>query len=154
MMSKNSNISFVEEGPDNVGGRTRSIAVDPNQPKTMFAGSVTGGLFVSYNKGNNWQRVQEFDDAMLNSSTGTGSISISSIAITKDSVLYVATGGEKFEGTVTGEGSGITQGDGLWFSNSLTAFNFQQVSYTNNKDILKVVADPIDNSTVYFVGDM
>ena len=154
MMSKNSNISFVEEGPDNVGGRTRSIAVDPNQPKTMFAGSVTGGLFVSYNKGNNWQRVQEFDDAMINSSTGTGSISISSIAITKDSVLYVATGGEEFEGTVTGEGSGITQGDGLWFSNSLTNFNFQQVSYTNNKDILKVVADPIDNSTVYFVGDM
>jgi hypothetical protein len=53
MVTKSSTFSFVEEGPDNVGGRTRAFAVDPNQPKTMFAGSVSGGLFVSYNKGNN-----------------------------------------------------------------------------------------------------
>ena len=45
MQSRSSNFSFVEEGPDNVGGRTRGIAIDPNNDNIMFAGSVSGGLF-------------------------------------------------------------------------------------------------------------
>ena len=72
MTAKSSNLSFVEEGPDNVGGRTRAIAIDPNNQNTMFAGSVTGGLFVSYNAGANWTRVQEFDEAVSSAATGVG----------------------------------------------------------------------------------
>ena len=78
MMTKTPTYSFVEEGPDNVGGRTRAIAVDPNQPMTMFAGSVTGGLFVSYNKGNNWQRPPSCNGANPRpTSRSGGSIEIS-----------------------------------------------------------------------------
>lgn len=40
-------INWLERGPSNVGGRTRSIIIDKNDVsgKTVFAGSVGGGLF-------------------------------------------------------------------------------------------------------------
>jgi len=38
---------WVERGPNDVGGRTRAIMFDPNDPthKTVFAGGVSGGLW-------------------------------------------------------------------------------------------------------------
>ncbi len=38
---------WVERGPDNVGGRTRAIMFDPNDPtnKKVWAGGATGGLW-------------------------------------------------------------------------------------------------------------
>ena len=41
--------SWVERGPDNVGGRTRAIMYDPNDAtnKRVFAGGVSGGLWVN-----------------------------------------------------------------------------------------------------------
>jgi len=42
---------FKEEGPNNIGGRSRSIMLDPNDPtkKKIWAGSVSGGLWVAQN---------------------------------------------------------------------------------------------------------
>jgi photosystem II stability/assembly factor-like uncharacterized protein len=41
-------IDWVERGPRNVGGRTRTMMFDPNDPagKRLWAGSVSGGLWV------------------------------------------------------------------------------------------------------------
>ena len=153
MLLKSSNFSFVEEGPDNVGGRTRGIAIHPDSNNVMFAGSVSGGLFVTRNYGTNWSRVQEFDDAMLNSAIGTGSLGISSIAITNDGVLYVATGGEQYEGSLTSEYSGNITGDGIWYSQSTYDFSFSQLTGTNNRDVLKVVAHPSENNSIFYVGE-
>ena len=152
MLAKSTVLSFVEEGPDNIGGRTRGLAVDPDDDNVMFAGSVSGGLFVTRNKGTNWERVQEFDDAMQNSASGTGSLGVSSIAITKNGVLYVATGGSAYEGNFSYEGSANISGDGIWYSMSTTNFNFQQLSGTDNRDVLKVVADPAEDNKIYFTG--
>tara|TARA_B100001287_G_scaffold275587_1_gene283655 strand:+ start:24829 stop:27921 length:3093 start_codon:yes stop_codon:yes gene_type:complete len=152
MNFKSTAFSFVEEGPDNIGGRTRAIAIHPEHDNIMFAGSVSGGLFKSVNAGNNWVRVEEFDDAMINSATGTGSLGVSSIAITKDTVLYVATGGSQFEGSLDSEFSANITGDGLWYSESLTNLEFKQLSGTDNDDVHKVVADPNNSNSVYYVG--
>lgn len=40
-------MNWTERGPNNVGGRTRAILIDPNDPtkKTIWAGSVGGGLW-------------------------------------------------------------------------------------------------------------
>lgn len=45
------NITWIERGPNNVGGRTRTIMVDPNDitGKTIWAGSVAGGLWKTTN---------------------------------------------------------------------------------------------------------
>jgi photosystem II stability/assembly factor-like uncharacterized protein len=44
-------IDWVERGPKNVGGRTRSIVIDPNDPtgKKMWAAGVSGGLWFTNN---------------------------------------------------------------------------------------------------------
>ena len=152
MLLKSTDFSFTEEGPDNVGGRTRGVAIHPDSNNVMFAGSVSGGLFVTRNMGSNWSRVQEFDDAMLNSATGTGSLGISSIAITKDGKLFVATGGNQYEGSLLSEYSGNITGDGIWVSENTYNFSFSQLDGTNNRDVLKVVSHPIDDNTVYYVG--
>ena len=142
--AKTTAFSFVEEGPDNVGGRTRAISVHPTNDDYIIAGAVTGGLFKSTNGGNNWNRVQGWDNA-------TELLSISSTAITNNGTIYVATGGSAFEGNLSNENSGVQRGNGLWYSvdNGVT---FTQVPGTNNKDLTKVTADPSKSDVVYISG--
>ena len=44
-------IKWNERGPLDVGGRTRAIMIDPNDPsgQTIWAGSVSGGLWKTTN---------------------------------------------------------------------------------------------------------
>jgi uncharacterized protein (TIGR03437 family) len=41
-------------GPGNVGGRTRSIVINPVDPKIIYAGSVAGGVWKTTNAGASW----------------------------------------------------------------------------------------------------
>lgn len=50
-------LNWVNKGPDNVGGRTRAILVDRNNPNIVYAGSIAGGLFVSTDGTQNWTQV-------------------------------------------------------------------------------------------------
>ena len=75
-------VEWVEHGPDNVGGRTRSIIVDKTNSNIIWSGGVSGGLFKSVNAANNWSRVSNFP----------GNQFISSIAQDADGNVYVATG--------------------------------------------------------------
>ena len=95
MLAKSTSLSFVEEGPDNIK-EERGLAIHPDDDNVMFAGSVSE-VFVTRNKGTNWERVQ-VDDAMQNSANGTGSLGVSSITITPGGAQYVATGGSAYEG--------------------------------------------------------
>jgi hypothetical protein len=42
-------------GPGNVGGRIRSILVDPTNPNIVWLGAVTGGVWKSLDGGNSWR---------------------------------------------------------------------------------------------------
>lgn len=53
------NLVWDEMGPDNVGGRTRALLIDPTNPNRMYAGGVAGGLWVSNNAGGTWNKVSE-----------------------------------------------------------------------------------------------
>lgn len=58
-------VAWDERGPNNVGGRTRALLFDPNDPsgKRVFAGSVAGGLWVNQNPqlpGSSWQAIDDF----------------------------------------------------------------------------------------------
>ncbi len=143
-VAKTTSFTFVQEGPDNVGGRTRAIAIDPTNDNNIWAGGVTGGLFKSTNGANTWSRVQGWDDA-------TEVVSISSVAVTPNGTIYVATGGSAFEGGLAYENSGAQRGDGLWYSDDNGA-TFTQVSGTNNKDLTKVTPDMSQNDVVYITG--
>lgn len=53
--SKAQNINWAFKGPDNVGGRTRAIVIDRNNPDHLFTGGVAGGLYESFDGANTWQ---------------------------------------------------------------------------------------------------
>lgn len=72
--------SFV--GPSNEGGRTRAILVDKDNSERVFAGGVSGGLFISDNGGNNWTTDWDFSESLL----------ISSICQTTNGDIYLGTG--------------------------------------------------------------
>ena len=132
---------FQEEGPDNIGGRTRAIAIDPANINRIYAGAITGGLFVSNNKGNTWQRVQAFDDA-------ADRLCIASIAITQNGTIYIGTGATSYEGGIGSAGSGTSPGNGIYYSTN-GAQSFQQLSGTAGWDINKVEADMTKSNKVW-----
>src|SRR5205809_2725274 len=41
-------------GPANQAGRTRTLAFDPRNPNRMFAGGVSGGVWVTEDAGHHW----------------------------------------------------------------------------------------------------
>lgn len=79
---KRSVLKFTEMGPDNIGGRTRAIVVDRENPAKMWAGGVSGGVFYSLDGGSQWSH----DDAF------PGVPYISSMTQTPDGTVFVATG--------------------------------------------------------------
>src|SRR3954447_9706125 len=52
--------SWTWLGPGNVGGRIRSIVIDPLNANNMWVGSVSGGIWHSTNAGASWQPVNDF----------------------------------------------------------------------------------------------
>jgi hypothetical protein len=52
--------SWTWLGPGNIGGRVRSLVIDPTTPSTWFAGSVSGGIWRTTNSGDNWAPVDDF----------------------------------------------------------------------------------------------
>ena len=56
-LNKTSNLiglSWSEAGPNDVGGRTRALAIDVNNPNIIIVGSASGGIWKSTNKGATW----------------------------------------------------------------------------------------------------
>jgi len=92
--------SWVERGPTNVGGRTRAIMFDPNDPtrETVFAGGVSGGLWKNTaisNPGSTWTRVNISDN-----------LNVSCLAYDPNNtnIFYVGTGESYTAGDAGGNG--------------------------------------------------
>jgi hypothetical protein len=55
----NSLENIVEMGPTNVGGRTRSIAIDYGNPNHLLCAGISGGIWASYNNGASWEPIND-----------------------------------------------------------------------------------------------
>ena len=53
-MQLDRDLTWVNRGPYNKGGRTRALALDVLDPNHIIAGGVTGGAWNSYNAGASW----------------------------------------------------------------------------------------------------
>lgn len=96
--------SWIERGPTNIGGRTRAIMFDPNDPtkETVFAGGVSGGLWKNSNISNAnsvWVRVSIPENLAVTCITSDPN---------NPQIFYVGTG-ESYVG-------GDVNGDGVWKS--------------------------------------
>lgn len=52
--------NVTELGPSDVGGRTRAILIDRADSQHIIAGSVSGGIWQSYDNGHTWQSNDDF----------------------------------------------------------------------------------------------
>ena len=137
-------LQWQEMGPNNVGGRTRSICIHPSAPNTIWAGGVSGGLWRSEDGANTWFRMQGLSESLI----------ISSIAVTNSGNIYVATG-HSVENSGGGGGSGFI-GHGL-FKSSDGGASFSLVigpsapwsSGDPWSSINKIVADPTDANKLF-----
>lgn len=95
-------LAWEERGPDNFGGRTRAVCVDRTNEQHVYAGSVSGGLFETFDGGNNWQKVPDWDAFYY----------ISAIVQTNDGNVFVGTG----DGSPFSESFGVG-GKGVYYKN-------------------------------------
>lgn len=78
---------WEEIGPHNIGGRTKDVKFNPQNPNTIFAASASGGLWRSYTGGvgtSAWERIE----------TGYPVLGISSIEISPidSNTIFIGTG--------------------------------------------------------------
>jgi hypothetical protein len=103
-------LTWIERGPNNVGGRTRVFAVDVANANTLIAGAVAGGIWKSINDGASWQlRLQPHQihtTTCIAQDTRAG----------KTHIWYVGTG--EFRGSTTNNTrwGAFYRGDGIYKS--------------------------------------
>ncbi len=55
LKTNSSGFIWTEVGPNDVGGRTRALAIDINNSNTIIAGGVSGGIWKTIDNGESWQ---------------------------------------------------------------------------------------------------
>ncbi len=99
----NATFTWEEMGPDNIGGRTRAIIVDhTSDGSRIYAGGVSGGLFVSNDYAGTWQPVNDAAQTLI----------VSSMTQAPDGTIWFGTGSSFDYPSGTG-GSGFI-GSGLF----------------------------------------
>lgn len=137
-------------GPNNIGGRTISIAINPQNPNTIFAGSASGGLWKSYDQGSGriaWEYVN----------TGFPVLGVGAIAIVPDdsNKIFIGTGEvynyQKTSGGVTiretrgsyGIGILMTTDGGISWSKSL------DWDYNQGAGVQVIKINPLNHNSIY-----
>ncbi|MDE2955570.1 MAG: T9SS type A sorting domain-containing protein [Bacteroidota bacterium] len=136
-------LNWTEIGPGNVGGRTRALLLDPDDPtlNTIWAGSVSGGLWKSVDGGERW--LPQTDDLP--------NLAVSSLAMAESNpdIIYMGTG----EGMA---GAGGVAGDGI-FKSYDRGKTWTHLSFTSGTDEFKYVnrlaVDPEDPDVVVAATD-
>ena len=131
-------LPWTERGPGNVGGRTRGIIIDPDDPSknTWFAGSVSGGIWKTTNAGTTW----------INKTPNFPNLATVTIVMAASSHTTIYAG--------TGEGFGNTdavRGDGIWKSTDRGESWSQLASTSSNSDfsyVNRIVVDPSNADVV------
>ena len=108
-------------------GRMSCVAFDPIDSSKMYAGSPTGGFFVSDDAGVSWEA----------SSDGLTRLGVSSIVVhpTNTSIIYIGTGDRD---------AGDTQGYGVWRSaDSGVTWSSLNIGM-GNRTVNEIIMDPTD----------
>ena len=139
---------WVERGPNNVGGRTRALIFAPGSTIKVFAGSVSGGLWVNNDitsSTSSWTEVNGVP----------GNLAVSSITVdpNNSSIMYVGTGEIYTGGDVNGNGVYKSTDGGTNWINIYGAATSTNVS-DNITYIQDIIAwnNPTTNLTEVYFG--
>lgn len=120
------NISWIEAGPNNVGGRTRAFLIDKDNNSVLYAGGVGGGLWKSTTGGSSWVKVTPGN---------TDNLPVVSICQDNTGAIYIGTGEGVFTPTESGANASVNGapgflGSGIWKSTDAGA-TWNKLSSTN-----------------------
>ncbi|MFA5404347.1 MAG: T9SS type A sorting domain-containing protein [Ignavibacteria bacterium] len=142
--------SWISIGPNNIGGRSNSLAIHPIDTSIVFIGSASGGLWKSTTGGigaSAWTLVN----------TGYPSLAIGSIAIdsANPNVMYIGTG-ENYGYQYSNYGLDIRVTRGMYGIGILKTTNAGATwsksldwSYNNQRGVWDVVINPKNPNVVY-----
>ena len=138
--SKTLDLAWRFKGPDNVGGRTRGVAVDSKDTAHLIVGGVSGGLWESFDAAASWQPY-DLNFEIQN---------VSAITQSSDGTFYVATGAG-FDGSNNDKGTrsqflgtGLYKLTGNGTSELIIGPSSPNTYGVNWTTINEVVADPAD----------
>ena len=139
------NLNWQFKGPDNVGGRTRALIMDRNNPNHLYAGGVAGGVFESFDGAISWQPY-DTDFKVNNISCMTQAI---------DGSVFVGTGGH-FEGASTNSargyffvGTGIHKLAGNGTFEQIVAPSTRLSPFVDYATVGEIVADPLNANVLH-----
>lgn len=137
-------------GPKNFGGRTLSLAFNPQNPNTIWAGAASGGLWRSVSGANGAQAWQQIE-------TGFPILGVASIAVNPldSNEIYIGTG-EVYNDQNAGTGFAIrttrgSYGIGLLKStdNGVTWTKSIDWQYDDLKGVQEILINPLRPQTVF-----
>ncbi len=144
-------IEWEYMGPNNVGGRTRTLVIDKDDHQRLYTGGVAGGIWTSKNGGLSWQAYPGNEDL--------ASMSIACMTQTADGVLLVGTG-EFMAGFSYGIQSAYSAGNGIYRSTD-RGETFEVIPVTDLGDytapptsldwsfVISIAAHPTDPNLIY-----
>ena len=134
-LSKFNGMKFRNIGPAGMSGRVTAIDVNQKDPRIMFVGTASGGLWRSTDRGTSWKPV--FDKQRV--------MSIGSIAIDQHDpdIIWVGTG----EGDPR---NSVSSGYGLYRSLD-RGDTWKLMGLEKTRNIYRIIVSP-DNSNVVYVG--
>lgn len=129
-------LTWTFRGPDNVGGRTRCLVIDKDNPNIMYTGGVSGSVFKTTNKGASWYPLTLESD----------NFGIVSMTQDRDGNLYYGTGeiGLLLSNPNGTEGSGFN-GSGIYKSSDAGA-TWDRITISGTfGNILSLATHPTQN---------
>ena len=119
-------LNWIERGPSNVGGRTRTIVVDHKDGthKTWFAGAIGGGVWKTTDAGTSWM--------VLTDDLPNLAVTCLEMSLSNGDVLYAGTG-EGFGNVDAIEGNGImkTTDNGVTWSQLTSTVTDPHFAFVN-----------------------
>jgi photosystem II stability/assembly factor-like uncharacterized protein len=127
---------WEELGPGNIGGRTRALLIHPTDPRIMYAGAVSGGVWKTTDGGRTWVPL---DDLLPN-------LAVCALAMDprNPDVIYAGTGEGYFNvDAVRGAGIFMTTDGGRTWTHLASTRN-ENFYYVND-----IVISPNDSRRIY-----
>ena len=139
----NSGLNWTAEGPYNVGGRTRALAIDCTDENILIAGGASGGVWRSTDQGQSWNKMtrhfQLHNVTCIDQDTRPG----------KEHIWYHGSG--ELSGSSAGGGDAYFDGNGIyksidggmsWDSIPITADNVAAGAFNPWDFIWNIALDP------------
>ena len=126
-------ISWSAVGPGNIGGRIRSIIINPSNSNEILIGSVSGGIWKTTNGGSSWSPKLDTQDP----------IAIGSMVLVGSSTVYAGTG-EGWWNIDAVYGGGIYKSTDFGESWTMLSSTIG-ANIWNFRNVLRMTSDPSGN---------